>query len=60
MAYDPTPSKFSSYIVNPPPDNTWGNPQEDGTVTGMIGMAARQDAHFSIDEITITGNLCNL
>ena len=41
--------------MKPPPDNSWGNLQPDGTITGMIGMAARQDAHFSIDEITITG-----
>ena len=39
-------------MVIPPPDNTWGNPSEIGIATGMIGMAARQDSHFSVDEIT--------
>ncbi|XP_045104359.1 glutamate receptor ionotropic, delta-2-like [Portunus trituberculatus] len=33
----------------------WGGPQADGTVTGMIGMVARGEAHLAINEITITG-----
>ncbi|KAK8387062.1 hypothetical protein O3P69_018015 [Scylla paramamosain] len=32
----------------------WGGPQADGTVTGMIGMVARGEAHLAINEITIT------
>ncbi|XP_042857157.1 glutamate receptor ionotropic, delta-2-like [Penaeus japonicus] len=37
------------------PDEGWGGPQPDGTVTGMIGMVARRETDFAIDEITITG-----
>lgn len=33
----------------------WGGPQADGSVTGMIGMVARGEAHLAINEITITG-----
>ncbi|XP_069994897.1 probable glutamate receptor [Penaeus vannamei] len=43
-----------SYRIEPPPDNSWGGPQPDGSVTGLIGMTARQEAHFAICEITIT------
>ncbi|KAG7170324.1 Glutamate receptor ionotropic, delta-2-like 21, partial [Homarus americanus] len=35
-------------------DGQWGGSQPDGTVTGMIGVVARQEAHLAIDEITIT------
>ena len=41
--------------MEPPPDEKWGGPLKNGSVTGMIGMAHRHDAHFSIDEITVTG-----
>lgn len=35
----------------------WGGPQADGSVTGMIGMVARGEAHLAINEITITGKI---
>ncbi|XP_064120826.1 glutamate receptor ionotropic, delta-2-like [Macrobrachium nipponense] len=36
------------------PDNAWGNLQSDGTVTGIVGMVARQEADFAISTVTIT------
>lgn len=39
-----------------PQDMQWGGVLEDGTATGMVGMVARHEAEFAIDEITITGN----
>ncbi|KAF2350703.1 Ionotropic glutamate receptor L-glutamate and glycine-binding domain, partial [Trinorchestia longiramus] len=44
---------FSVEVVSPS-DGQWGSPLSDGSVTGMIGMVARQEAHMAIDEITIT------
>jgi len=38
-----------------PPDGKWGGPQPDGSVSGLIGLAARHEVHFSIDVITING-----
>ena len=35
----------------------WGVPKPDGTVTGMIGMVARREVHYAIDEITILGEI---
>ena len=43
-----------SYIIVTPEDENWGGPQDDGTISGMIGMVARHEAHIAIDEITIT------
>lgn len=40
-----------------PPDREWGNPQENGSVTGMIGVIARREADIAVDSITITGAL---
>ncbi|XP_066967133.1 glutamate receptor ionotropic, delta-2-like [Macrobrachium rosenbergii] len=36
------------------PRGAWGGPQPDGTITGMIGMSARREVDFAINEITIT------
>lgn len=36
-------------------DGQWGGVQEDGTITGIIGLVARHEADLAIDEITITG-----
>ena len=38
-----------------PDDMGWGGPQPDGTITGMIGVVAREEADFAISEISITG-----
>ncbi|KAK7073608.1 hypothetical protein SK128_017723, partial [Halocaridina rubra] len=35
------------------PDGQWGNLHEDGTVTGMIGVVHRHEAHMAMNEITI-------
>ncbi|XP_068201564.1 glutamate receptor ionotropic, delta-2-like [Palaemon carinicauda] len=42
-----------TYRVVRPPDGAWGYPQPDGTVTGMIGMVARREAHLAITIIAI-------
>ncbi|KAK4313220.1 hypothetical protein Pmani_015397 [Petrolisthes manimaculis] len=42
------------YRVQVPADLSWGNLQEDGTVTGIVGEVFARRAHFAIDEITIT------
>ncbi|XP_042857155.1 glutamate receptor ionotropic, delta-2-like [Penaeus japonicus] len=36
-------------------DGQWGGVLPDGSITGMIGMVARHEVHFAINEITITG-----
>ncbi|XP_069995050.1 probable glutamate receptor [Penaeus vannamei] len=36
-------------------DGQWGGVLPNGTVTGMVGMVARREVHFAINEITITG-----
>ncbi|XP_076069238.1 glutamate receptor ionotropic, delta-2-like [Oratosquilla oratoria] len=43
-----------TYNVIHPAKREWGNPQPDGTVTGIIGVVARHEAHVAIDEITMT------
>ncbi|KAK4313222.1 hypothetical protein Pmani_015399 [Petrolisthes manimaculis] len=43
-----------TYRVQVPADLSWGNLQEDGTVTGIVGEVFARRAHFAIDEITIT------
>ncbi|XP_068247831.1 glutamate receptor ionotropic, delta-2-like [Palaemon carinicauda] len=43
-----------TYKLKPDPENRWGGPQPDGTVDGMIGMVARREVDFAINEITIT------
>lgn len=35
-------------------DRQWGGVQENGSVTGMIGLVARHQANLAINEITIT------
>ncbi|XP_047494037.1 glutamate receptor ionotropic, delta-2-like [Penaeus chinensis] len=48
-------SKFNfTYRVVTPPDGKWGGPQPDGTITGIIGMVARHEAHLAICELTVT------
>lgn len=37
-----------------PLDNQWGGVHPNGTVTGLIGLVARREAHIAICEITIT------
>ncbi|XP_042219774.1 uncharacterized protein LOC121864682 [Homarus americanus] len=50
--------KFNfTYVVAEPEDGQWGGPQPDGSVTGIIGMVARHEAHLAINEITITAIL---
>ncbi|KAG7170275.1 Glutamate receptor ionotropic, delta-1-like 27, partial [Homarus americanus] len=49
--------KFNfTYVVAEPEDGQWGGPQPDGSVTGIIGMVARHEAHLAINEITITAS----
>ncbi|XP_068227656.1 glutamate receptor ionotropic, delta-1-like [Palaemon carinicauda] len=43
-----------TYKIVRPPDGYWGNPLPDGTVSGVIGMAARWEVAFSICSITQT------
>ncbi|XP_045104339.1 glutamate receptor ionotropic, kainate 3-like [Portunus trituberculatus] len=43
-----------TYQLVVPRDRAWGGPQPDGSVTGLIGMVARHEAHVAICEITIT------
>ncbi|XP_068204604.1 probable glutamate receptor [Palaemon carinicauda] len=42
-----------TYRLVAPKDSTWGFPQPDGTVSGMIGMVARREAAFAICSISI-------
>ncbi|XP_064101797.1 glutamate receptor ionotropic, delta-2-like [Macrobrachium nipponense] len=42
-----------TYRVVRPSDGAWGYPQADGTVTGMIGMVSRREAHLAITIIAI-------
>ena len=46
---------FSFEIVETP-DGTTGIVYPNGTVSGEIGMVARREAHFTVNEITITGD----
>ncbi|XP_068229817.1 glutamate receptor ionotropic, delta-2-like [Palaemon carinicauda] len=43
-----------TYSVFVSPDDTWGNVQPDGTVTGIVGMVARHEVDFAIATVTIT------
>ncbi|XP_063866159.1 glutamate receptor ionotropic, kainate 5-like [Scylla paramamosain] len=43
-----------TYQLVVPRDRAWGGPQPDGSITGLIGMVARHEAHVAICEITIT------
>ncbi|XP_066963844.1 uncharacterized protein [Macrobrachium rosenbergii] len=36
------------------PDGKWGGVMADGTVTGMVGVVHRHEAHAAINEFTIT------
>ena len=47
--------KILRFSLTSPPDKQWGTLQPDGSVTGMIGMVARREVNFAIDEITILG-----
>lgn len=38
-----------------PSSRTWGGVLENGTATGMIGLVARHEATYAINEITILG-----
>ncbi|XP_068247580.1 glutamate receptor ionotropic, delta-2-like [Palaemon carinicauda] len=42
------------YELKIEPGSSWGGPRPDGTITGMIGMTARREVNFAINEITIT------
>ncbi|XP_066950655.1 probable glutamate receptor [Macrobrachium rosenbergii] len=42
-----------TYRLVTPGDNTWGFPQPDGTINGMIGMVARREVAFAICGISI-------
>ncbi|XP_068202866.1 glutamate receptor ionotropic, delta-2-like [Palaemon carinicauda] len=41
-----------TYEILVPEDKKWGNPQPDGTVTGLMGMVARGEAHLAFPVIT--------
>ncbi|XP_076047433.1 putative glutamate receptor [Oratosquilla oratoria] len=43
-----------TYTVRLPDDGNWGGPQENGEVTGMIGMVYRHEADAAVSLITIT------
>ncbi|KAK4313214.1 hypothetical protein Pmani_015391 [Petrolisthes manimaculis] len=45
-----------TYQVQVPADHQWGAVLEDGTVTGMVGEVVARRAHFTINQLTITGN----
>ena len=45
------------YEILSPADNQWGFPKPDGTITGIVGLVARREAHFAINELTITGKI---
>ena len=36
-------------------DGQWGEVLPSGRVTGMIGVVARREADFAVNEITVTG-----
>lgn len=50
-----TPPSFTRYQLLLAEDGQWGGVLPDGSITGMIGMVARHEVHFAINEITITG-----
>ncbi|XP_068238588.1 probable glutamate receptor [Palaemon carinicauda] len=41
-----------TYKAYPPRDNSWGDVQPDGNVTGIIGMVARREATIGISALT--------
>ena len=43
-----------------PADGTYGVVKSNGTVTGMIGLVARRETHFAINQILVTGDNNNL
>ncbi|XP_071536859.1 glutamate receptor ionotropic, delta-2-like [Panulirus ornatus] len=43
-----------TYQLVLPPDGKWGGPQPDNTITGLVGMVARHEAHATLCELTIT------
>ncbi|KAK4322295.1 hypothetical protein Pmani_006938, partial [Petrolisthes manimaculis] len=45
-----------TYQVQVPADHQWGAVLEDGTVTGMVGEVVARRAHFTINQLSITGN----
>ncbi|XP_076049330.1 glutamate receptor ionotropic, kainate 2-like [Oratosquilla oratoria] len=45
---------FTSRMYAPEDDESWGNPYPNGTVSGMIGMAARHEAALIACDVTIT------
>lgn len=38
-----------------PPDGLWGDVKRNGTVTGLIGVVARREAHLAVADVTLTG-----
>lgn len=50
-------NSFDRYRLLLAKDGQWGGVLPDGSITGMIGMVARHEVHFAINEITITGQL---
>ncbi|XP_047736185.1 glutamate receptor ionotropic, delta-1-like [Hyalella azteca] len=52
-----TIAKFLNITIRivTPVDGQWGRRLPNGSWTGMIGMVERREAHFAIDQITITG-----
>ncbi|KAK4324548.1 hypothetical protein Pmani_004823 [Petrolisthes manimaculis] len=43
-----------TYEVRRPNDGQYGNPLDNGTITGMIGEVANRVAHLAMSQITIT------
>ncbi|XP_063868105.1 glutamate receptor ionotropic, delta-2-like isoform X2 [Scylla paramamosain] len=43
-----------THRVLSPSDDQWGAVHRNGTVTGLVGLVARREAHIAICEITIT------
>ncbi|XP_042223943.1 ionotropic receptor 40a-like [Homarus americanus] len=44
---------FTMRVVEPE-DRGWGGPKPDGRITGMVGMVARHEANFAINEFSVT------
>ena len=51
------PFLYFRYKIIRPSDREWGNRQDDGTVTGMIGVVSREEGDIAVDSITISGRL---
>ncbi|XP_069159716.1 glutamate receptor ionotropic, delta-2-like [Procambarus clarkii] len=43
-----------TYQVVEPADRRWGGPGQDGSVSGMVGVVYRHQAHLALGELTIT------